>query len=57
MARWCVTEVVNYEVEAGSAEEACGIIEDDGDRDRFCTGVSEREAVRLPDEDGRRAET
>lgn len=47
MATWTVTEVVTYEVEADSEEEACQLIIDDPKRDERCIGVEDRYATLL----------
>lgn len=49
MAKYRVTEVVHYEIEADSAEDAEEWCCECGDRDQACCEVSDRYATRITD--------
>lgn len=44
MAKYIVTEIVKYEVEADDEAAACDIITDAEDRDAYCVSVADRYA-------------
>lgn len=49
MARFLVTEEVQYEYEADSQEHAIQLCTDDADRDEKCVAVTERWAEEIDD--------